>query len=110
MLSRLGPADSIVVAARVVRAERRYRALPAGSASQPGSTGTGGQPASTSPPPRYEAASSAEHVAEAVWSEADEEPSVMAAAALLRAQYIRDAYRATDPIQPRPGLYLHVRA
>jgi hypothetical protein len=107
MLIRLDPADSVPAGQRVVRVgvgnEHRSLALPSGSAPSnsyralPGSVRRYKAAAESSSAEPYDTTSSA-----------DGAPA--AYAARFRAQSICDAYRATDPVQPRPGLYLHVRA
>jgi hypothetical protein len=130
MLIRLGPADAVPAGQRMVRVERRDRALvlprsaghetcgqgherawlaaQRGFAAEPGSAARqGGQGSKRS----KRSHSSEFDCCDATWSVAsDPAPSHAQPLFPFRTQHISEAYRATDPVQPRPGLYLHVRA
>jgi hypothetical protein len=124
MLARIGAADSLLAGRRVVPAGRVYRAL-LGSGGREASAGSkdgeralrGAQRGSAAEAGSAGHSSSAE-CCDATWSELKAGPSDEAYAHAqpapfavpARAQHICEAYRATDPVLPRPGLYLHVRA
>ena len=104
MLRRLGATD-LVPAGPYVRPQRSYESLPPPAGGQASFTGSDGD----KPLPGAQRQQAAECV-DAEWTEVVEEAQPASIASPARAHKIAEAYRATDPIQPRPGLFLRVTA